>query len=170
MSDKDEEGREKSFWQQLKYLAKFRAVPDSTQKLEHEIQELLEDGEVDDFMINKTTGIDEDKIAALSEGIPVTSRQKAEALRDRIVKRIAEIVAEHLDDAWHTAIRQCFQFGPRDTQDISWDLAKDANATIAVISGAWAVPLFKSNRNFAEIRAEGDELVCDIVEEKEGVH
>jgi CBS domain containing-hemolysin-like protein len=45
MSDKDEEGREKSFWQQLKYLAKFRVVPDSTQKLEHEIQELLEDGE-----------------------------------------------------------------------------------------------------------------------------
>ena len=45
MSDKDEENREKSFWQQLKDLAKFRGAPDSTQKLEHEIQELLEDGE-----------------------------------------------------------------------------------------------------------------------------
>jgi CBS domain containing-hemolysin-like protein len=45
MSDKEEESREKSFWQQLKCLAKFRAAPDSTQELEHEIQELLEDGE-----------------------------------------------------------------------------------------------------------------------------
>lgn len=45
MADKEEEGRETSFWQQLKYMAKFRFVPDSTQKLEHEIQELLEDGE-----------------------------------------------------------------------------------------------------------------------------
>lgn len=46
MADKEEgEGREKSFWQQLKELAKFRGAPDSTQELEHEIQELLEDGE-----------------------------------------------------------------------------------------------------------------------------
>lgn len=44
-ADKDEESREKSFWQQLKDLARFRAAPDSTQELEHEIQELLEDGE-----------------------------------------------------------------------------------------------------------------------------
>jgi len=56
---------------------------------------------------------------------------------------------------WNTrGERQCFQFGPNDSQDICWDIAKDPNAQISVISGAWAVPLFKSNRNFADIRTE----------------
>ena len=50
--------------------------------------------------------------------------------------------------------RQCFQFGPLDNQDISWPIAKDPNAQISVISGAWAVPLFKSNRSFADLRKE----------------
>ncbi len=60
---------------------------------------------------------------------------------------------------WNTrGERQCFQFGPRDTQHISWDLAKDPNAQISVITGAWAVPLFQSNRNFADLRAEAAEL------------
>ncbi len=60
---------------------------------------------------------------------------------------------------WNTrGERQCFQFGPRDTQDISWDLAKDSNATISVISGAWAVPLFYSNANFSDIRKEAARL------------
>ena len=34
----------------------------------------------------------------------------------------------------------------------------DANAQISVISGAWAVPLFHSNRNFGEIRIEAARL------------
>lgn len=56
---------------------------------------------------------------------------------------------------WNTrGERQCFQFGPRDGQDIEWDIAKDHNAQISVITGAWAVPLFKSNRNFSDIRQE----------------
>lgn len=56
---------------------------------------------------------------------------------------------------WNTrGERQCFQFGPRDGQDIQWLFAADPNAQISVISGAWAVPLFKSNRNFGEIRKE----------------
>lgn len=38
-----EENREKSFWQRLKFL--FRGSPDTTKELEHEILELLEDGE-----------------------------------------------------------------------------------------------------------------------------
>ena len=60
---------------------------------------------------------------------------------------------------WNTrGERQCFQYGPRDNTDISWDLAKDANATISVISGAWAVPLFYSNANFSEIRKEAARL------------
>ncbi|NNK77273.1 MAG: glycosyl transferase, partial [Litoreibacter sp.] len=49
---------------------------------------------------------------------------------------------------------QCFQFGPRDNQDITEFLASDANASISIITGAWAIPLFHSNRNFSDIRKE----------------
>ena len=60
---------------------------------------------------------------------------------------------------WNTrGERQCFQFGPGDTQAISWDIAKDPNAHISVISGAWAIPLFQSNRNFADLRTEAAAL------------
>ncbi len=56
---------------------------------------------------------------------------------------------------WNTrGERQCFQFGPRDNQDIEWDIVKDPTAQVSVITGAWAVPLFKSNQNFADIRRE----------------
>ena len=56
---------------------------------------------------------------------------------------------------WNTrGERQCFQFGPADNQTINWRMAKDPNAQISVISGAWAVPLFRSNRNFLDIRKE----------------
>ncbi|MCZ0811343.1 MAG: beta-1,6-N-acetylglucosaminyltransferase [Pseudomonadota bacterium] len=61
---------------------------------------------------------------------------------------------------WNTrGERQCFQMGPRDhIEDIEWEIAKDPNAQISVISGSWAVPLFKSNRNFADIRQEAARL------------
>lgn len=61
---------------------------------------------------------------------------------------------------WNTrGERQCFQLGPADTfEDVEWDLAKDPNAQISVISGAWAVTLFKSNRNFSDIRQEAARL------------
>jgi Family of unknown function (DUF5927)/Core-2/I-Branching enzyme len=49
--------------------------------------------------------------------------------------------------------RQCFQFGPRDNQAIGEFLARDPNATITIVTGGWAVPLFKSNREAAELRA-----------------
>lgn len=56
---------------------------------------------------------------------------------------------------WNTrGERQCFQFGPQDNQKISGVIARDPNAQISVISGAWAVPLFKSNRNFADLRKD----------------
>ncbi|WP_368345166.1 beta-1,6-N-acetylglucosaminyltransferase [Pelagovum sp. HNIBRBA483] len=55
---------------------------------------------------------------------------------------------------WNTrGERQCFMFGPRDEQYISWDVARDPNAQISVVAGAWAVPLFRSNANFSEIRS-----------------
>ena len=54
---------------------------------------------------------------------------------------------------WNTrGERQCFQFGPRDVQKVSWHIAKDPNAQVNVVSGAWAVDLFRSNRDFADIR------------------
>ncbi len=60
---------------------------------------------------------------------------------------------------WNTrGERQCFQYGPRDNQDISWLIATDPNAQISVISGAWAIRLFASNLNFSEIRKEAARL------------
>lgn len=54
--------------------------------------------------------------------------------------------------------RQCFQFGPADNQKLAWFMALDPNAQVSVISGAWAIPLFRSNRNFGEIRKEAARL------------
>ncbi|MEM6371420.1 MAG: beta-1,6-N-acetylglucosaminyltransferase [Pseudomonadota bacterium] len=60
---------------------------------------------------------------------------------------------------WNTrGERQCFQFGPADNQRVNWPIAKDPNAQISVISGAWAVPLFRSNMNFMDIRKEAARL------------
>jgi hypothetical protein len=56
---------------------------------------------------------------------------------------------------WNTrGEHQCFMYGPRDTQDIGPVIASDRNAQVSVITGAWAIPLFHSNRNFAELRKE----------------
>ena len=38
--------------------------------------------------------------------------------------------------------RQCFQFGPADSQALNPFVAMDGNAQISVISGAWALPLW----------------------------
>jgi hypothetical protein len=60
---------------------------------------------------------------------------------------------------WNTrGERQCFQFGPADNQKINRRVSKDHNAQISVISGAWAVPLFKSNMNFIDIRKMAADL------------
>lgn len=56
---------------------------------------------------------------------------------------------------WNTrGEHQCFQFGPSDSQEVALKMTRDPNAQISVISGAWAVPLFKQNRNFADLRKE----------------
>ena len=60
---------------------------------------------------------------------------------------------------WNTrGERQCFQFGPSDTQDILPFICGDSNAQISVISGAWALPLFHANANFGDIRKEAARL------------
>ena len=75
------------------------------------------------------------------------------ALSDSATQRDYDPKAFLTSLVWNTrGERQCFQFGPSDNQAINWMIAKDPNAQISVISGAWAVPLFKSNRNFADLR------------------
>ncbi|MFN0115395.1 MAG: beta-1,6-N-acetylglucosaminyltransferase [Paracoccaceae bacterium] len=60
---------------------------------------------------------------------------------------------------WNTrGERQCFMFSPRDTQSLSWFIATDPNAQVSVVTGTWAVPLFRANRNFQEVRAEAARL------------
>jgi hypothetical protein len=75
------------------------------------------------------------------------------ALRDRNPKSFLTSLI------WNTrGERQCFQFGPADNQALDRFMAKDRNAQISVVSGAWAVPLFHSNRNFSDIRKEAARL------------
>ena len=60
---------------------------------------------------------------------------------------------------WNTrGERQCFQFGPADNVKVLWDMAHDPNAQISVIAGAWAVPLFRSDGAFADLRKEAARL------------
>jgi ligand-binding sensor protein len=55
---------------------------------------ILEDGEVDSFLVNKMTDIEEDKVNRLSEGIPAITAEKAELLSNTISEKINQIVAE----------------------------------------------------------------------------
>ncbi len=60
---------------------------------------------------------------------------------------------------WNTrGERQCFLFGPNDAQEIAGFVASDPNARVMAISGAWALPLARANRNFGELRQEAAEL------------
>ena len=56
---------------------------------------------------------------------------------------------------WNTrGERQCFQFGPRDAQEITPFIIGDGNAHISIITGAFAIPLYRSDLDFSIIRAE----------------
>jgi len=55
---------------------------------------LLDDGEVDSFLINKMTDIDEEKVAKLSDGIPSITTVKAESLSKYIEEQLHKIVGE----------------------------------------------------------------------------
>ncbi|MFM7443218.1 MAG: beta-1,6-N-acetylglucosaminyltransferase [Tabrizicola sp.] len=73
---------------------------------------------------------------------------------------------------WNTrGETQCFQFGPVDEQDIAPFIASDPNATIFLISGAFAVPLWRSGQTAAEVRAEAARLQSvesEFIEELNG--
>lgn len=53
---------------------------------------------------------------------------------------------------------QCFQFGPADNQQIRWMLTKDVQASVWVVTGAWALSLFRSGRSASDVRAEAARL------------
>jgi ligand-binding sensor protein len=53
---------------------------------------LMADGEVDDFMINKTTDLPEARIAELAESIGTLSSNDAQALADFITRAIKRVV------------------------------------------------------------------------------
>ncbi len=53
---------------------------------------ILDDGEVDSFLVNKTTDISEDKVERLSEGIDSITTEKAESFAQYIENQISGIV------------------------------------------------------------------------------
>ena len=55
---------------------------------------LLDDGEVDSFLVNKMTDIDEDKVQALSEGIQSITVERAESLSQFITLKVETIVSD----------------------------------------------------------------------------
>lgn len=73
---------------------------------------------------------------------------------------------------WNTrGETQVFQFGPTDEQDIAPFIASDPNATIFAITGAFAVPLWRSGQTAVETRAEIARLQkveADFLEELNG--
>jgi len=54
--------------------------------------------------------------------------------------------------------RQCFSFGPSDTQDVSWFVASDPNAQVFMVTGAWLIPLSKRGLPPQAARARAAEL------------
>jgi ligand-binding sensor protein len=53
---------------------------------------LLDDGEVDSFLVNKMTDISEDKVERLAEGIESITTEKTERLAEYITNQIAAIL------------------------------------------------------------------------------
>jgi hypothetical protein len=53
---------------------------------------ILENGEVDTFMVNKTIGIDEGKLNDLSVDIPVMKMEKAQELAQFIQHEVDQII------------------------------------------------------------------------------
>jgi len=56
---------------------------------------ILDDGEVDSFMVNKTIDMDEEEIEALSEDIKSISTESAEDFAQYINERIAAIIGDY---------------------------------------------------------------------------
>jgi hypothetical protein len=60
---------------------------------------------------------------------------------------------------WNTrGERQCFDFGPADNQAVAPVFADDPNAQVAILSGAWLVPLYRSGQPIADLRRRAADL------------
>jgi Family of unknown function (DUF5927)/Core-2/I-Branching enzyme len=60
---------------------------------------------------------------------------------------------------WNTrGETQCFQFGPADAQDIAEFIAGDPKAAVFIVSGAFAISLWRSGRPALEVRPEAARL------------
>jgi len=57
----------------------------------------FEDSEIDAFLVNKMTDIDEDRVESLAAGVPSITRENAEALGRYIRMRIDAILESRLD-------------------------------------------------------------------------
>lgn len=55
---------------------------------------LLDQGEVDSFLVNKITEIDEERVESLAQGIPALTMEKAQALAQFIQGRIEAIIQD----------------------------------------------------------------------------
>ena len=55
---------------------------------------LLDDGEVDTFLVNKMTDINEDKVERLTEGMATITTEKADILGQYITNQISKIVGD----------------------------------------------------------------------------
>lgn len=53
---------------------------------------LLEDGEVEDFMVHKTTGLSEDEIAGLCQGLGAMTEEQATEVAAVIKERLSQII------------------------------------------------------------------------------
>ena len=56
---------------------------------------LLDDGEVDSFLVNKMTDIEEEKIESLSQGIPSITSEKAESITQYISAQVDRMIADY---------------------------------------------------------------------------
>jgi len=114
-----------------------------------------------DIWLGKVAGVRSHGHLFAPERVEFVGNQKifAGALSDSAALRDYNPTGFLTNLIWNTrGERQCFQYSARDNQEISWLIAKDLNAQISVVTGAWAVPLFKSNSNFSDIRKEAARL------------
>jgi dsDNA-binding SOS-regulon protein len=56
----------------------------------------FEDGEIDSFLVNKMTEMDEEKVETLSATVPSIAREKTEELKQFIQEKIDAILTEFL--------------------------------------------------------------------------
>ena len=111
--------------------------------------------EAPDKWIEETTGgISHGHLFAIDQVEFHGSQQGfAGALSDKVTLRDYDPAAFLRNLVWNTrGQHQSFMLGVDDNPDIHEFLAADRNATIAVISGAWAVPLFASGQPIASVR------------------